>query len=224
MRLRVEYEVGPDHRFLANLEMMHVMERALRRAGIPYHLSEGFNPHIRISMGTVLPVGIWGKKEYFDLEMDTVDRDDFIQRMNQVLPPGIAITACRSLGVGAPALMKSINAAEYAFRVSQRLTEVEASMKEIMRQEEILVLSRGKKKNVNKDLRPGLFALTAENQGNCVIIKALVSVNEPLNIRFDEFLDLLARFGISRESIADFWREGNFIKRGERLLSPLFTP
>ena len=224
MRLRAEYQVGPDHRFLANLEMMHVMERALRRAGIPYHLSEGFNPHIRISMGTVLPVGIWGKKEYFDLEMDTLDLDCFIQRMNRVLPLGIAITACRSLGVAAPALMKSINAAEYAFWVGQRSAEVEAAIKEIMRQEEILVLSRGKKKNVNKDLRPGLFALTAENQVDGVIIKALVSVNEPLNIRFDELLDVLTGFGISRESILDFWREGNLIKRGERLLSPLVTP
>ena len=97
-------------------------------------------------------------------------------------------------------------------------------MEEIMRRAEILVPSRGKKKNVNKDLRPGLFALTVENQGDCVVIKALVSVNEPLNIRFDEMLDVLAGCGISRESISDFWREGNFIKRGERLLSPLVTP
>ena len=224
MRLRAEYEVGPDHRFLANLEMMHVMERALRRAGIPYHLSEGFNPHIRLSMGTVLPVGIWGKKEYFDLEMDTMDLNNFIQRMNQVLPPGIAITACRSLGVGAPALMKSINAAEYAFQVSHSPAEVQVAMAEIMRQTEILVPSRGKKKNVDKDLRPGLWALTVVHQGEGAVIKVLVSVNEPLNIRFDELLDLLARFGISRDAVLEFWREGSFIKRGERLLSPLVTP
>jgi radical SAM-linked protein len=57
MRLRVEYSAGPELKFLANLDMMHLMERALRRAGIPYHLSEGFNPHIRLSMGTVLRLG-----------------------------------------------------------------------------------------------------------------------------------------------------------------------
>ncbi|MDD4776022.1 MAG: TIGR03936 family radical SAM-associated protein, partial [Syntrophomonas sp.] len=95
MRMRIEYQVGPDHRFMANLDMMHVVERALRRAEIPYHLSEGFNPHIRLSMGTVLPVGIWGEKEYFDLDMDELDRDDFIARMNQALPPGIRINSCR---------------------------------------------------------------------------------------------------------------------------------
>ena len=63
MRIRAEYSIGPELRFLSNLETMHMMERALRRAGIPFALTEGFNPHIRLSMGTVLPVGLWGKKE-----------------------------------------------------------------------------------------------------------------------------------------------------------------
>ncbi|NLN86343.1 MAG: DUF2344 domain-containing protein [Syntrophomonadaceae bacterium] len=224
MRLRAEYAVGPDHRFLANLDMMHVMERALRRADVPYRLSEGFNPHIRISMGTVLPVGIWGKQEFFDLELAAMDLDTFMKRMNRVLPPGIEVKACRSLGTGAPALMNSINAAEYAFRVGRSPAEVEPLLAEIMRLEEIIVPSRGKKKDVNKDLRPGLFALKVEDQGDGAVIRALVSVNEPLNIRFDEMLDLLTGFGISRDTILDFWREGHFIKRGERLLSPLLTP
>ena len=70
MRLRAEYRVGSDLRFLSSLGLMHMMERAFRRAEVPYALSEGFNPHIRLSMGTVLPVGIWGEHEYFDLELE----------------------------------------------------------------------------------------------------------------------------------------------------------
>ncbi len=68
MRLRAEYSVGRNLQFLANLDMMHLMERALRRAAIPCQLTEGFNPHIKLSMGTILPVGVWGKNEYFDLD------------------------------------------------------------------------------------------------------------------------------------------------------------
>ncbi|MDD3890543.1 MAG: TIGR03936 family radical SAM-associated protein, partial [Syntrophomonadaceae bacterium] len=69
MRLRAEYRIGPELKFLANLDMMNVIGRTLRRAAIPYALSEGFNPHIKLSLGTVLPVGLWGEKEYFDLEL-----------------------------------------------------------------------------------------------------------------------------------------------------------
>ena len=63
MRVRMEYRVGNDLKFLGNLDMMNLMSRALRRARIPFALSEGFNPHIKFSLGTVLPVGV-GEREY----------------------------------------------------------------------------------------------------------------------------------------------------------------
>jgi radical SAM-linked protein len=64
MRVRMEYRVGNDLKFLGNLDMMNLMSRALRRARIPFALSEGFNPHIKFSLGTVLPIGVWGEREY----------------------------------------------------------------------------------------------------------------------------------------------------------------
>ncbi|MDD4776625.1 MAG: TIGR03936 family radical SAM-associated protein [Syntrophomonas sp.] len=224
MRMRIEYQVGPDHRFMANLDMMHVVERALRRAEIPYHLSEGFNPHIRLSMGTVLPVGIWGEKEYFDLDMDELDRDDFIARMNQALPPGIRINSCRVISSATPALMKSINVSRYAFRFDRGQVGLEAIIEAIMRQTAIVVPSRGKNKNACKDLRPGLYELTLQKDDEGLLLEALVSVNEPLNIRFDEILGMLVSFGVEREVITDFWRRGNYVRRDGRLLSPMVAP
>lgn len=221
MRVRVEYEVGPDHRFLANLDMMHVVERALRRANIPYHLSEGFNPHIRLSMGTILPVGIWGEKEYFDLELAEMDLADFTMRMNQSLPPGIKISSCQAINPDTPALMKSINASRYAFRLREGSADPEPAIEEILGKTEIMVPSRGKNKLAHKDLRAGLFALTVQAEDSGLIIEALVSVNEPLNIRFDEILEMLVSFGVDRGSIVDFWRRGNYIRRSAQLVSPL---
>jgi len=69
MRIRAAYRVGEDLKFLGNLDMLNLMGRALRRADVPFALSEGFNPHIKLSLGTVLPVGVWGENEYFDLEL-----------------------------------------------------------------------------------------------------------------------------------------------------------
>ncbi len=221
MRLRVEYRVGPDLKFLANLDMMHVIERALRRADIPYLLSEGFNPHIRLSMGTVLPVGLWGEKEYFDLELNEMDLHDFITRMNQSLPAGIEINKCRVIQAATPSLMKAINAAEYVFLIAPHGFGLESMVSDIMGQDQILVPNRGKTKATHKDLRPGLYKLAAEAEGEYQVIKALVSVNEPLNVRFDEILEMFSTYGLSRDFIVDFWRRGNYIIRGEQLFSPL---
>ena len=189
MRLRVEYSAGPELKFLANLDMMHLMERALRRAGIPYHLSEGFNPHIRLSMGTILPVGVWGKHEYFDLDLEEMDQQDFISGMNEVLPAALSITDCQQIEDNAPSLMKIINAAEYTFVISAG-NDLPALINGILNQDSLLVQSRGKNKNVQKDLRPGLYQMNITAADEYDMLSVMVSINEPLNIRYDELQGL----------------------------------
>ena len=221
MRLRAQYSVGPELKFLANLDMMHLMERALRRAQIPYLLSEGFNPHIRMSMGTILPVGLWGEKEYFDLELKTMPTADFMTAMNNALPPGMLIKFCQEISPATPSLMKMVNAAEYAFMIKKNGLDLGGIVAQILDQTEISVQSRGKNKSVYKDLRPGIYGITIEAADQVEIINIMVSVNEPLNVRFDELLDVLTVNGVDKELMLDFWRRGNYIKQKDKFSAPL---
>jgi radical SAM-linked protein len=220
MRLRVAYSAGPELKFLANLDMMHLMERALRRAGIPYHLSEGFNPHIKLSMGTVLPVGIWGKHEYFDLDLEEMDLQEFIYSMNEVLPAAINITECERIEDSAPSLMKIINAAEYTF-VIKTGHDLQSLIDELLNRDSLPVQSRGKNKNVQKDLRPGLYRMNVEAEGEYDLLSVMVSINEPLNIRYDELQALFIEHGLNAKDIADIFRQGNYIREGQQFYSPL---
>ncbi|NLV20433.1 MAG: DUF2344 domain-containing protein [Syntrophomonadaceae bacterium] len=221
MRLRAEYNVGPELKFLGNLDMMHLMERALRRAGIPYHLSEGFNPHIRLSMGTVLPVGIWGKHEYFDLDLAEMALQEFIDRLNEVLPPALTILDCQQIEENAPALMKIINTAEYTFVLRTGTTDLQSLTEEILTRDALLVQSRGKNKNIKKDLRPGLYQMNIDATEAYDMLSVMVSINEPLNIRYDELQDLFSEYGISAKDITDIFRQGNYIKEDQNFYSPL---
>ncbi|MEN6461653.1 MAG: TIGR03936 family radical SAM-associated protein [Syntrophomonas sp.] len=222
MHLRVEYRVGPDLKFLANLDMMHLMERALRRAEIPYALTDGFNPHIKLSMGTVLPVGVWGEKEYIDLELrQDMDQEEFKSRMNLVLPVGMSINNCVKIPIGTPSLMKIIAAADYCYVIQDGNMELHEKVKAILAEKHLTVPSRGKKKNVEKDLRPGLFAIELINNKDTDIISIRAAAGEPLNIRYDELLELFARWGIPAESIIDIYRSGNYVKTGDDFCSPL---
>lgn len=221
MHLRVEYRVGQDLKFLANLDMMHLMERALRRAEIPYALTDGFNPHIKLSMGTVLPVGLWGEKEYFDLELrQDMDQDDFLAQMNSTLPVGMRINKCVQIPDGTPSLMKIIAAADYCYVIKDEITDLHEKIKAILAEKHLPVPSRGKKKDVEKDLRPGLFALELIKK-DTDIINVRVAAGEPLNIRYDEILELFVRWDIPGESIADIYRSGNYVKAGNDFSSPL---
>jgi radical SAM-linked protein len=221
MRLRVEYSVGPELKFLANLDMMHVIERALRRAEIPYLLSEGFNPHIRLSMGTVLPVGLWGDQEYFDLELNDMAEDEFERRLNSTLPQSLRIKRCRRIAGNVPSLMKAVNAAQYVFVIKPGGIDLNRLVSDIWAQEQIIVQSRGKNKKVQKDLRAGIFALNVEQVNDKSLLKVMVSINEPLNVRFDELLDVIISNGIDEKNIVDFYRQGNYIKEGNSYFTPL---
>jgi len=202
--------------------MMNLMARALRRARIPFALSEGFNPHIRLSMGTVLPVGLWGKREYFDLElMQEISPDMFINNMNQVLPQAMRINKCIAITDDTPTLMKSINCACYSFILSSSPTQLQEWKDNLLKQEELLVKSRGKKKNVDKNLRQGILKIEMNNQGDFAIIDIWVTVGEPLNVRYDELRDLLVQTGINEQDILDIYRSGNYIMVNDRYYTPL---
>jgi len=222
VRIRAEYSIGPELRFLSNLDTMHMMERALRRAKIPFALTEGFNPHIRLSMGTVLPVGLWGKKEYFDLELaQAMPLDELRDKLNQVLPAGARIEQVRPIDDNAPSLMKAVNCEAYGFLIRMPEEDISNICQNILKSDSLPVRSRGKKKGVDKDLRRGIYKLDLQPSDECFCLMIWVGTGEPLNIRYDELLDLLQQQGVPSEAILDVFREGNYIRVNERLYSPL---
>jgi len=222
VRIRAEYSIGPELRFLSNLETMHMMERALRRAGIPFALTEGFNPHIRLSMGTVLPVGLWGKKEYFDLELEqAMPLDQLRDGLNKALPAGAHIEQVRLIDAAAPSLMKVVNCAAYGFLIRMPEEDISVICQNILKADSLPVRSRGKKKGVDKDLRKGIYKLDLQHSEGCFCLMLWVGTGEPVNIRYDEVMDLLQQQGVPPEAILDVFREGNYIRVNERLYSPL---
>ena len=222
MLLRAEYSVGVNLRFLGNLDMMRLMQRALRRAQIPYALSRGFNPHIKLSLGTVLPVGLWGEKEYFDIELSQdMEPQDFLQSINDVLPLQMSVNECINISAQEPALMKIINSASYRFCIQKTEIDLQKIKAEILNSEAIIIKSKGKKKGIDKDLRPGIFKATVHKSPQFDIMEIWSSIGTPLNVRYDELLAALVLYGIGREKIIDIYRSGNYIKKGAKYSNPM---
>ena len=66
-RLRVTFHETGRLAMLSHLELARALERAVRRAQLPFAVSQGFSPHMRIAFGAALPVGVGGTAEIFDL-------------------------------------------------------------------------------------------------------------------------------------------------------------
>jgi hypothetical protein len=56
-RFRFGFAKAGDARYLSHRQVMDALARALRAAGVPARYTEGYNPHIRVSMGPALAVG-----------------------------------------------------------------------------------------------------------------------------------------------------------------------
>jgi len=116
-RHRATFEKTGDARFLSHRNTMDVLERAIRAAGLPARYSEGFNPHMKLSMGPALALGLESRHEVFDVEGIAPFPADAAARITEKLPPGVAVLALRPLSPGEPALSKAVTGARYVVRL-----------------------------------------------------------------------------------------------------------
>ncbi|MCL4810224.1 MAG: TIGR03936 family radical SAM-associated protein, partial [Thermoanaerobaculia bacterium] len=112
---RVSFEKLGDARYLSHRNVMDVLERALRAAGVPVRYTEGFNPHIRLSMGPALPLGQESRHELFDLDVVDALAPEHLAAVNDRLPPGIRLLGWHELPAGARSLGKAATEAVYRF-------------------------------------------------------------------------------------------------------------
>lgn len=76
--------------WMSHLDLMRLMQRAFRRAGVVLHHSQGYTPHAYVSMLLPLSVGTESVCEIMEYELDAeiaITPED----MNAVLPQGVRV-------------------------------------------------------------------------------------------------------------------------------------
>src|SRR5580700_3488370 len=56
-KVRIRFRKGGDLRLVSHHDLMHVFERMFRRATLPFHSTEGFNPKPRMAFALSLALG-----------------------------------------------------------------------------------------------------------------------------------------------------------------------
>jgi radical SAM family uncharacterized protein len=112
---RFTFEKLGDARYLSHRNTMDVLERALRASGAPVRYTEGYNPHLRMSMGPALPLGHESKHELFDVDVLDALSDAHVAAVNDRLPAGLRITGSAELAKGAKSLGRAATEAVYSF-------------------------------------------------------------------------------------------------------------
>ncbi len=91
-RILVQFSIQGDVRFVSHHDLMRLLARAARRAGLPVAMSEGFNPRPRISLLLARGVGVASEGELAEFDLgEWVSAGEFTRRLAAELPDGVRI-------------------------------------------------------------------------------------------------------------------------------------
>ncbi len=159
MRALVRFEKTGPARHISHLDLQRLMQRAIRRAGIPAAYSQGFNPHMQLSFATALGLGLESVCEAMEIVLaGEISPEALLEALGRVLPEGIHVTRCTLLE-GKSHLTASISAAAY---VVSSAGDHSGAVLQFMQKESHFCKKRSKKGDVMTDIRPLVLAASAE--------------------------------------------------------------
>lgn len=153
MRIRITFAKLGALRYIGQLDLHKLWERAARRAELPLAYSQGFHPQPKINIAAALPLGFSSRCEVMDMKLEKeIPLDGLREKLQQTLPTGIQVLDVESAEERAPALQTQVVAAEYEVTLTEAVdgAELKRRVDSVLESESILRERRGKK----YDLRP----------------------------------------------------------------------
>jgi radical SAM-linked protein len=91
-KLRFCFEKNGTSAYISHLDLMKALQRSFVRAGIPVKYSQGFNPHIEMSIVVPLSTGYETRCDLCDLDLVCDEMPaNFVEDLNAVMPRGMKV-------------------------------------------------------------------------------------------------------------------------------------
>ena len=91
-KVRLTFRKADSLRWLSHHDLMRTFERMLHRSALPFRRSQGFHPHPRLVFALSLPLGVIGRAEVVELELDErAALDEIRDRLARQAPAGLEI-------------------------------------------------------------------------------------------------------------------------------------
>lgn len=145
-------------RFLSHLDNLRVIERSLRRSGLPVEYSQGFHPHMKMSFGPPLPLGFTSEAEYFDLSLERPFHSEMAARLGAAFPDGFYLVMAKAIINARESLSSKLNRAIYEVVIDKNV-DCKDKMAYLLSLEKAEVRRASKDEIRVVDIRPAIFKL-----------------------------------------------------------------
>ncbi|MCY4498153.1 MAG: TIGR03936 family radical SAM-associated protein, partial [Rhodospirillaceae bacterium] len=107
-------------------ELIRILPRVLRRAGLPIRFSEGFSPRPKLSFGPALPLGVQSLDEYCEFALTAeLAEGQVLEALRGAAEEGLRFTGLDRTRPGEPRLSRWIAAVRYAVLLAADLEPAE---------------------------------------------------------------------------------------------------
>jgi radical SAM-linked protein len=189
-KVRIRFRKYRDLRLISHHDLMRCFERMLRRAALPFHSTEGFNPKPRMAFALSLALGIEGHEEVVELELDEeLPPDEVRERLARQAPAGLEILTVQHIPRSTSAQVRRV-----CYRVPVPAEQREALDTRIgaLLAEEHCWIERSRPEPRRLDIRPWLRDLRLRPEG----LEIDLWVTPQGMARPQEFLNLLELGGL----------------------------
>lgn len=220
-RVRLRWSKSEEVRFTSHLDAGRTFERTIRRSGIPIAYSEGYHPHQKVAFGPPLPLGFISDSEYLDIQLTEPYMANFLERLNQSLPPGFTFIEGKSILGKSDSLCSAINLASYEVKLSFPKDQVEEMSQSILEKENLRVKRTSKEQTRELDIRRHILKLEGGAFDDGSILRLYLGIGSEGYARPEEVL--IYGFGMEEKEVLGllFKRIGLYVIKDERLLTPL---
>jgi radical SAM family uncharacterized protein/radical SAM-linked protein len=187
-RIRLQFSKGWELVYISHLDLMRLWERLLRRAGLPVAYSQGFHPHMKLSLALPLSLGILSDSEWLEFELyQEVRLREIKAALLPQLPIGMEILRIKEVPLNEKPLAALIGLVGYEIALpSEKLKadDLKVKVKEFLARSEIYIQKKNKMINVRPLVQSLHFASPFKLE---VRLKVLAEGG----IKIQEFLNLI---------------------------------
>jgi radical SAM-linked protein len=196
VRYLIKFTKESEIKFVGHLDLMRTIQRMMKRSGLPIIYSQGFNPHLNLSLAQPLAVGVYSGGDYFDAPLDgEIEEISVKEALNKVAPPGIKILEVSKIREDEhKKVFKSMAAIDAAsYRIKLRYSDVsllEKEMDSLLEKRDWTILKKSKSGEKEVDIKPMVRTIDFRIVENLLILEAVVSCGSKANLS----PELLAQF------------------------------
>jgi len=180
--IRLTFGKDGDLAFISHRNVASLLERAMRRAGIPVAYSQGFNPRPRISFPSALETGIASDCEVAFVRLEERCETDWLaERLRKNLPEEIAVK-----DVGEAGGPRSVKWARYEVELPERGGPDQDDLDRALENRSIERTRSGK----TREVKLAKYVRTLKTDGRSLVMEIIT--DEKGSLRPSEVLEALA--------------------------------